>query len=221
MVRLVDTDLGRPQLTAAIDEALLGSLLAGHSADTIHLYRRRPPSVSIGYFFTDERQLVYALAFRPSEPIKAREGLVLTCVALVRALGRLGVGDAKMSGINDVVVGDAKVSGSAQVIRRGVHLVHGTLLVDVDKQALARYLLPQDIRASSREHPTPAARVTTLVDILGSLPPMDVVKAVVAEELAGAVGGVPKPGHLNTWELDEVDRLLGERYENDEWNLRR
>ncbi|MCK4970503.1 MAG: hypothetical protein KAS77_08250 [Thermoplasmata archaeon] len=50
---------------------------------------------------------------------------------------------------------------------------------------------------------------------------MDVVKAVVAKELAGAVGGVPKPGHLNTWEMDEVDRLLGERYENDEWNLRR
>jgi len=250
MVRLVDTDLERPQLTAAIDEALLGSLLAGHTADTIHLYRRRPPSVSIGYFqtaahvadleachrdgvpvvrrisgggaiFTDEHQLVYALAFRPSEPIKAREGLALACDALVRALGRLGIGDAKMSGINDVLVGDAKVSGSAQVIRRGVHLVHGTLLVDVDKQALARYLLPRDLRARSREHPKPAARVTTLADILGSPPPMDVVKAVVAEELAAAVGGVPEPGHLNTWELDEADRLLGERYESDEWNLRR
>jgi len=250
MVRLVDTDLERPQLTAAIDEALLTSRIAGHSGDTVHLYRRRPPSVSIGYFqsaaevadleacrrdgvpvvrrisgggaiYTDEHQLVYALAHQPPSPIKAPEGLAMACGALVRALHRLGIEDARMSGVNDVVVGTSKVSGSAQVVRKGVHLVHGTVLVDVDRSALARYLLPPVGKQGTAGHPPPAQRVTTLTDIVGTPLPMDVVKTVVAEELARAVGGVVEVGHLNTWENDEADRLVGERYTRDEWNLRR
>ena len=250
MVRLVDTDLERPQLTAAIDEALLSSLIAGHSHDTVHLYRRRPPSVSIGYFqsaqdvvdlevcrrdgvpvvrrisgggaiYTDEHQLVYALVHRPPSPIKAQEGLDLACGSLVRALHRLGVEGARMSGINDVVVGEAKVSGSAQVIRRGVHLVHGTVLVDVDRSALERYLLPREETLARSGHPPPAQRITTLLDIVGAPIPMDVVKAVVAEELVAAVEGVVEPGHLNTWEVDEADRLLADRYMRDDWNLMR
>jgi lipoate-protein ligase A len=250
MVRLVDTDLEMPQLTAAIDEALLASRIEGRSTDTVHLYRRRPPSVSIGYFqsaaevadleacrrdgvpvvrrisaggaiYTDEHQLVYALVHRPPLPVKARDGLGMACEALVRALHRLGIEGARMSGINDVVVGSSKVSGSAQAVRRGVHLVHGTVLVDVDVSALGRYLLPRPEEMGRTGHPSPARRVTTLTDIVGTTPPMDVVKAVVAEELSRAVGGVVEPGHLSPWEVDEADRLVGQRYMLDEWNLRR
>jgi hypothetical protein len=49
---------------------------------------------------------------------------------------------------------------------------------------------------------------------------MDVVKTVVAEELVLALGGPLEPGHLNTWEADQADRLEGERYMRDEWNLK-
>lgn len=250
MVRLIDTDLERPQLTAAIDEALLNSRMAGHSGDTVHLYRRRPPSVSIGYFlraaevadleechrdgvpvvrrisgggaiYTDERQLVYAVTHHPDPPVKAQVGLDMACDALVRALHRLGIETARRSGANDVVVGEAKVSGSAQVIRKGTHLVHGTVLVDVDREAMARYLLHLPVEPGRTGHPPPANRVTTLTDVVGGVLPMDVVKAVVAEELAHSVGGTLEPGHLTPWEVDEADRLLGERYSRDEWNLRR
>jgi lipoate-protein ligase A len=250
MVRLVDTDLERPHLTAAIDEALLKSRMEGRSGDTIHLYRRRPPSVSIGYFqsaaavadlescrrdgvpvirrisgggaiYTDERQLVYALTFHPTIPIQASEGLALACGAIVGALGRLGVKQAKMSGVNDVVVGTAKVSGSAQVIRKGTHLVHGTVLVDVDKDALSRYLVTGTDKEQRHGHPKPAGRVTTLADLMGGPPPMDMVKTVVAEELAKAVGGTLDNGHLGSWETDVADALEGSRYSRDEWNLMR
>jgi lipoate-protein ligase A len=123
--------------------------------------------------------------------------------------------------VNDVVVGPAKVSGSAQVIRRGVHLVHGTVLVDVDAEALARYLLPGRPRERERGHRTPADRVTTLASLLGAPPPMDEVKAVLAEELAMAVGGIAEPGGLDAWEGAEAARLEAERYSRDEWNLRK
>ena len=250
MVRLVDTDLGRPQLTAAIDEALLESRRADRSVDTVHLYRRRPPSVSIGYFqsaaqvadleacrrddvpvvrrisaggaiYTDERQLVYALTHRPPTPMRALEGFDLACGALARALVRLGVEEAAREGVNDVVVGRAKVSGSAQVVRWGTHLIHGTLLVDLDREALGRYLRPGAPKERERGHGAPGDRVTTLAEVLGTPPPMDTVKTVVAEELALAVEGPLEPGHLDDWEVGEAGRLEAERYTRDEWNLRR
>jgi lipoate-protein ligase A len=250
MVRLVDTDLERPQLTAAVDEALLNSRVAGNSGDTIHLYRRRPASVSIGYFlkarevadleacrsdgvpvvrrisaggaiYTDERQLVYAVTVGPPTVMKAPQGFDLACGAVVRALERLGVEGAEREGVNDVVVGGAKVSGSAQAIRRGVHLVHGTVLVDVDARALARYLVPGKPKERSRGHRTPADRVTTLARLLGAPPPMDGVKAALAEELAAGLGGGVEPGDLDGWEGSEAARLEAERYSRDEWNLRR
>jgi len=250
MVRLVDTDLERPQLTAAIDEALLDSRVADRSGDTIHLYRRRPASVSIGYFqeaalvadleacrrdgvpvvrrlsaggaiFTDERQLVYAIVHRPTGRLGAREGLALACKALVRAMGALGVEGARMEGDNDVMVGGRKVSGSAQKVRRGVHLVHGTVLVDVDMDAVSRYLRPPRAARDGMERPTPGRRITTLAAVMGSPPPMGEVKAAVAEELARAMGGVPEPADLSEEEAGVALRLERERYSSDGWNLRR
>ncbi len=248
-VRVIDTDLERPQLTAAIDEALLESRVDGRSGNTIHLYRRRPPSVSIGYFqsaadvadldacrrddvpvvrrvsgggaiYTDEKQLVYALTFRPQGRFKAQDGLYLACNALVRALERLGVKGARMEGLNDVVVGDKKVSGSAQVIRRGVHLVHGTILVDTDLESLAKYLLDQPVEQGQRRHVSPAARVGTLAQILPSPPAIGEVKTAVSNELASSISGSIEEGVLLEWEEDKALHLEATRYTQDDWNLR-
>lgn len=249
-VRVIDTDLERPQLTAAIDEALLESRKDGRSGNTIHLYRRRPPSISIGYFqsatevadldacrrddvpvvrrisgggaiYTDEMQLVYALITRPERPMKAKQGLETVCGAIVRALGRLGIEGARMEGINDVVIGNSKVSGSAQVIRKGVHLVHGTVLVDADLEAMDTYLRPHGTKMEHRGHETPAARVTTLKQLLGEASIMDDMKAALVAELALIGGGEPLMGQLNEDERNRAEDLEKNRYCTDRWNLRR
>ena len=48
----------------------------------------------------------------------------------------------------------------------GVHLVHGTVLVDVDAGAMARYLVPGKAKERRRGHRSPADRVVTLAGLL-------------------------------------------------------
>jgi lipoate-protein ligase A len=249
-VRLIDTDIGRPHLTTAIDEAILESRLAGSCPDTVHLYRRVPASVSIGYFqasssvvdldacrrdgvpvvrrvsgggaiYTDDKQLVYALVYAPPEPMTAREGFGMACAAIVRALEGLGVVGARASGVNDVLVGNAKVSGNAQAIRRGVHLIHGTVLVDADLDAMFTYLRPQVQKLRAHALDRPEARVTTLATVLGISPSMADVKRAVAGELAASVGRPLEVGTLSPGELEMAQTLERERYTTDEWNLKR
>jgi lipoate-protein ligase A len=250
VVRLVDTDLERPELTAAIDEALLESIKAGTCKDTLHLYRRRPSSVSIGYFqaadevadvsacradgvpvvrrisgggaiFTDDRQLVYAVAFRPRRPLKAKEGFEMVCNAIVQALGRMGAEGARLSGINDVMVGGAKVSGTAQAIRHGAHLIHGTVLVDADLDAMFKYLRPLEPKLVREGLERPSQRVTTLAKVLDDPPSMAVVKATVVEELARTLDGDVEPGSMTPEEADMARELESLKYTQDSWNLRR
>lgn len=249
-VRVVDTDVARPELTAAIDETLLRSRIEGRCGDTVHLYRRRPPSVSIGLslvaaevvdldacerdgvpvvrrssgggaIYTDDRQLVYALAWAPGRPLRAEDGLALACDAVARALARLGAPDARRAGVNDVLVGGRKVSGSAQVVRRGVHLVHGTVLIDADLDAMFTYLRPLPDKLARAGLSSPRERVTTLAEAMGGAPPLEDVKRAVAEELAAVAGGRPEPGALTTEERDGAERLALERFSQSAWNLRR
>jgi len=250
MVRVVDTDVARPELTAAIDETLLQARVAGTCGDTVHLYRRRPPSVSIGYFqsaaevadleacrrddvpvvrrasgggaiFTDDRQLVYALVWAPPKAATAKEGFDLACGAIARALGRLGAKGVERSGVNDVLVWGRKVSGSAQAVRRGVHLLHGTVLVDADLDAMFTYLRPLGVKLEAQGLKAPAARVTTLGAVLGRVPPMEEVKRALVEELCAAIGGVPLSGTLDAQERERAEALVSSRFSLDSWNLRR
>lgn len=250
MVRVVDTDVARPELTAAIDEALLRSRVAGGCDDTIHLYRRNPPSVSIGYFqsaaevadlgacrrdgvpvvrrssgggavYTDDRQLVYALVWAPARPVTAKVGFDLACGAIARALGRLGAKGVERAGVNDVLIWGRKVSGSAQAVRKGVHLLHGTVLVDADLDAMFTYLRPLGAKLEAQGLRAPAARVTTLGSVLGHVPPMEEVKRILVGELCSAVGGTPEPGAITASEREEAAALMADKFGRDEWNLRR
>jgi lipoate-protein ligase A len=250
MVRVVDSDVARPELTAAADEALLWTRIEGRCGDTVHLYRRRPPSVSLGRFqvagevvdldacerdgvpvvrrssgggaiYTDDRQLVYALVWRPERPLRAEEGFVHVCGAIVRALARLGVPDARRTGVNDVVVRGRKVSGSAQAVRRGVHLVHGTVLVDADLDAMFTYLRPLPDKLERAGLRSARERVTTLAEVLGGAPAMAEVKGAVSEQLAAVAGGAPEPGGLTAEERGRAEGLVAERFSQRAWNLRR
>lgn len=240
--RLVDSGPLPPPESVAVDEAVLEAHSRGEAPDTLHLYSRSSPTVSVGYFqkaseavdlgacarlgvsvvrrgsggssiYTDGGQLVYGLVVRSDElPPTPEASFALVCGAVAGALSRLGV-DARHRPVNDVEVGGRKVSGSAQLRRRGSVLQHGTVIVDTDLRAMDSVL-----RHARGQRPSD--RVTTLATILGRTPAMDEVKALVREEISSLFGIRFEAGPLTPAEGSAVGRLVRERYSRDEWNLR-
>jgi len=58
---------------------------------------------------------------------------------VVRALAQLGI-EARHRGTSDVAVGDRKISGNAQARKWKAILLHGTLLVDIDRELMEAVL---------------------------------------------------------------------------------
>ena len=55
--RLVDSGLAEPAFTAAADEAIALAVSEGKVSNTLHFYRRKVPTISLGYFQEVEKSL--------------------------------------------------------------------------------------------------------------------------------------------------------------------
>jgi lipoate-protein ligase A len=211
-MRVVETDLAQPAYTVACDQALLAARAEGSAPDTLHLYRRSRPAISLGHFqvledcvdvelagesgievirrlsggsaiYTDPGQLIYCLAVSADQvPESPLESYPVLCRGLVEALAILGV-HAAYRPLNDVEVDGRKISGSAQTRKRGVVLQHGTILVDTDVDIMVRVLKAQrDKRWRAR------SELTTLKEELGTAPRMKEVRSAVIEGYSKSLG---------------------------------
>jgi lipoate---protein ligase len=134
---------------------------------------------------------------------------ILTRIA--EALSRRGV-EAKVAGVSDLAVDGLKVSGNAQKRRRMGILHHGTLLYDVDRNALKRYLREPSDRPEYRGDRTHADFVTTLA--------LD--RNTLKQSICEAFGVAPEAGEEPmAWDLETAHRLADEKYVTQEWIRRR
>lgn len=78
---------------------------------------------------------------------------------------RLGV-NVEFSGRNDLVIDGKKISGSAQFIRRGRILHHGTLLFHSDLDRISRVLAVKDDKIASKGVKSVRSRVTNICEYL-------------------------------------------------------
>jgi lipoate-protein ligase A len=240
-LRLVDTDLCTPPYSAAADEAIASSRADGLVPDTLHFYRRDKPTVSLGYFqsvsedidlefchandisvirratggsavFTDENQLIYALVVGEDwVPEGTNETYENVCSAIVAGLASLGV-EAEYKPINDILVDGAKISGSAQMRRWGVVLQHGTLILDLDREMM---------RGALRADPEKISRMSSLAGILGHRPQVRDVREALLKGFEEVLGARFEPGALSDREQELTIELISEKYDNDDWNLKR
>ncbi|OPY26662.1 MAG: Lipoate-protein ligase A subunit 1 [Methanomassiliicoccales archaeon PtaU1.Bin030] len=234
--RLVDSDLVSPERSAAIDEAILLARDRGSVPDTLHLYRRDRPTVSLGYFertstcldkgamerlgvktvrrasggsaiYTDPGQLIYSVIMdRRSVPEDPQTTFRMLCQGLVLGLEELGV-RADYRPVNDILVDGRKISGSAQMRRGCAVLQHGTLLVSVDYDRMFAVL-----RSSKRVR----ASMVSLSELIEPVPSMDAVKKAVVRGFSRALGCSIERGTLTSSEVKDVDELVATKYGRDE-----
>jgi lipoate-protein ligase A len=245
--RLVDSGLVPPADSAAIDEAVLESHVAGEVPDTLHFYRRRTPTISLGYFqrvgesvnlpecerrgvslvrrksggssiYTDPGQLIYGLVLHEKElPTDRTDSFCAVCSALADAIRSFGV-DAKFRPLNDVEVGGRKISGNAQLRRRGSVLQHGTILVDADLDAMDSVL--KVVRSKREDVTKPSDRVTTMRSLLGVAPQMEVVKQRVVDAISAKFKVAFEKEGLSDHEESTVRSLVDDCYGRKEWNFK-
>ena len=87
------------------------------------------------------------------------------CKPIIEALKSLGL-DASLSGRNDITVNGLKVSGTAQCVRKGHVMHHGTLLWDADFGKMAGVLKPDETKLSSKGIKSVRSRVGNLRNLL-------------------------------------------------------
>jgi lipoate-protein ligase A len=246
-LRVIDTDLADPAFTAAVDEVILETAMSGRSP-TLHLYRRSPPGVTLGYFqkaeenvdldfcrendikvvrrmsgggviYTDERQLVYGLAAKDLLPEAPSECFELVCGHLAEALSGLGC-DCTFSPENDVLCGGRKVSGSAIVNKGATKLIHGTVMVEIDRIVMFQALKVPKERLEAKGIEYPGQRVTSLVEAVGRPLPMEAVKGVVVNAIQASTGLEAALGELTIEERDRAKELVLAKYGDPGWNLK-
>jgi lipoate-protein ligase A len=245
--RLVDSGLVSPPVSAALDEAILETHVAGAVPNTLHFYIRSAPTISIGHFqrvsesvdvsecesrgvalirrmsggssiYTDSGQLIYGLVVGESDlPSDRMKSFTPVCEAIAKAIASFGI-EARYRPVNDVEVGGRKVSGSAQLRRKSSVLQHGTILVDTDLGQMDAVL---KVGGGSRGAISrPSERVTTLRALLGVAPDMTQVKSALVRALREILDADFSPSSLSSREEALVSKLVGERYSRKEWNFR-
>lgn len=218
------------------------SCALGLMPPTLHLYSRDRPTVSLGYFervaeavdleavrrediflvrrmsggstiFTDQGQLIFSLTIDQGALPRPEEAYALTCKVLIAALHTLGL-EAEHKPPNDVLIAGKKVSGSAQTRKRGMIMVHGTVLVGTDIDRMMRILRPRQDK-----HARGKADMTSLREELGRQVDMVQVKNALVQAYAEALEQRVVPIPVNEREKGRVKKLIEEKYGKEEYIL--
>ena len=133
---------------------------------------------------------------------------------IIDALGNLGI-KAEKTGRNDIEADGRKFSGNAFFKSSAGWYHHGTLMVDVDKEKLGKYLNVSTAKLQSKGVKSVKARVVNLKELRE-----DITIEMLCDELYNAFGRIYgcDPIKIDPEEIDwaEVENLQ-ERYSSWEW----
>ncbi len=171
-----------------------------------------------GNLYWDESQLgweLYAPKDTPGIPKKLEDMYRLMCESVVAGLARLGV-QAKYRPANDIEVGGRKISGTGGTELGGAFLYQGTLLTDFDVDTMINALKLPIKKLEDKQIDSFRQRVICLKEVLGYLPPMNEIKAALAEGISEVLGITLEPGGLTEAEIEALQRELP-LFESEAW----
>jgi len=242
--RLVDTDLAEPAYTAACDEAIVRARQKNLVPNTLHLYRRDRPTISLGYFekveetvdleaakrngvqlvrrfsggsaiYTDQAQIIYSVVVKRDRfPSDPNEVYRTICSGIIKGLEELGL-EAEFKPINDVQIDGRKISGSAQKIEKDVLIQHGTIIMDCDFDLMFEVLRTGEKKIRTREEMTSLTH-----ELERDLEPEEVKKALI-KGFEEALGIRIRRGPLTHFENEMIEELVDTKYGTEEFTLLR
>ena len=171
-----------------------------------------------GGLFWGEAELgweIYAAQDDPRFAVGIERLYEQLCRGAIRGLEKLGV-RAAYRPKNDIEVEGRKISGTGGTSTDGAFLFQGTLLVDFDVDAMLHALRIPTEKLKDKEIASVRERVTCLAWELGHAPPLERIKAALAEGFAEALGVRFEPSGLTPFEEELLARRLP-YFQSDEW----
>lgn len=163
-----------------------------------------------GNLYWDESQLgweLYAPKNTPGIPKRLDDMYQLMCESVVAGLDRLGV-KARFRPTNDIEVGGRKISGTGGTEIGDAFLYQGTLLTDFDVDTMINALKLPIKKLEDKQVDSFKQRVICLKEVLGYLPPMEQIKAALAEGISEVLGIRLEPGGLLEVEKKAFEQAL-------------
>jgi lipoate-protein ligase A len=206
--------------------------------DTLHFYRREPPGISVGYFekvennvnideckelginivrrtsaggsiYTDRNQLIYSLITRKPLGENVEVTFELVCNCLIEALLELGI-EASYKPPNDILINGKKISGSAQVKKRNVYLIHGTVILALQDTILERVL---------KNHKP--GYTSSIEAECGVIPEIDSLKSAIRNAFSARFNIRYQFGDFTDSEKKIIQYLVENKYSTQKWNFKR
>lgn len=116
---------------------------------------------------------------------------------------------AVRSGRNDILANEKKFSGNAFYQNQTHAYHHGTLMIDVDKEKLGRYLSPPKAKLSAKGVASVRSRVVNLKELAPELT-IDAMKQYMTNAFELVYGTQAEPIHLTDDDLTEIEQLRAE-----------
>ncbi len=129
---------------------------------------------------------------------------------ILQALNSLNI-NAEISGRNDMVINQQKFSGHAYLNKRNC-LHHGTLMVDVDKNKLSKYLNVSKEKLSSKHVQSVKSRVINLKEVNKNLTLEELKKAL----LDSFENFYQQKANLIEIDIDQIEKMANQ-YQNQQF----
>ncbi|TCW41168.1 lipoate--protein ligase family protein [Laceyella sacchari] len=121
----------------------------------------------------------------------------------------------------ELVVSGRKIAGSAQTRQKGIILQHGSILLDMDVEALFEVLLFPSDRVREKLKQAFTDKAVAIRQLADREIGLEEVKQAFFEGFGEGMGIQLQTGELTNQEKELAQRLMTTRYANDDWNFMR
>lgn len=126
---------------------------------------------------------------------------------------------ANLSPVNDITVNGKKIYGSAQLDWYSAFVHSGSVLVDVDKEAMQKALKPSDLKFADKGFKTVRERVVNLSELMDKARNINQIQHDFIKSFAKILQVEVIEQSITSKEMELAEQLYKEKYSKPEWTF--